>query len=98
MVTNPALTTRTSIEGSLERFWNLPKGAEVSTELRNRPLLKSRGSEFRSMRQGVSMEQKRDTKERRGYIGINLFNLIPLIDIVHGVVDEESVDRVQGRK
>ncbi len=96
--TNPALSTQTPIEVSLERFWNLPEGSELSRELRDRPLSKSRGPERRSTRQRVSMEQKRDTKERRGYLGINLFNLIPLIDIVHGVVDEESVDRVEGRK
>ncbi len=97
-VTNPALATQTSIEGSLERFWSLPEGYEVNTERRDRPLPKSRGPELRSASNGVSMEQQRDTRECRGYLGINLFNLIPLIDIVHGVVDEESVDRVEGRK
>lgn len=97
-VTSPALTTQTSIGGSLERFWSLPEGYGVNTERRDHPLPKGRGPELRSAKPGVSMEQKRDTRERRGYIGINLFNLIPLIDIVHGVVDEESVDRVEGRK
>ncbi len=44
------------------------------------------------------MDQRREERERRGYFGINLFNLIPLIDIVHGDVTTESADRVKGRK
>lgn len=98
MASNPALSAQTSIERSLERFWNLLEGSVASSEPSDRPLSKKRSTEIRSARRGVSIEQKRDTKERRGFIGINLFNLIPLIDIVHGVVDEESVDHVEGRK
>lgn len=94
---NPPLSTQTNINASVERFWNLP---DESGAARNRSL--NRSEEHRSIvtpasKRG-SLKQKRETRERRGYFGINLFNLIPLVDIVHGDVITESVDRVEGRK
>lgn len=96
-LTNPPLVEQRSIDGSLERFWNLPDNPKVEESQSVERPMRSRASSVPT-RKGVSMEQKREVRERRGYFGINLFNLIPLIDIVHGEVTTESLDSVEGKK
>jgi hypothetical protein len=96
-LTNPPLTEQTSIDGSIERFWNLPDDPkEGKIRLLVRPAPRERVVSRTS--NGVAMEQKRDVRERRGFFGINLFNMIPLIDIVHGDVVTESSDNVSGKR
>ncbi len=96
-LTNPPLTEQTSIDGSIERFWNLPndpKEGKIRSLVRPAP----RERVVSRTSNGVAMEQKRDVRERRGFFGINLFNMIPLIDIVHGDVVTESSDNVSGKR
>ncbi len=92
------VATQSPIDNSFERFWNLPKPvvekAEDFDQRRGAPPHPATSLKT----QTLSMNQKRDKRQRRSFIGINLFNLIPLIDIVHGDVIEESVDHVEGRK
>jgi len=97
-LTNPPFVEQASIDTSLEGFWNLPEEPKVTKSCSSvkRPMDTRVLSD--SVRKGASMEQKREVRERRGFFGINLFNLIPLIDIVHGEVTTESSDRVRGRK
>lgn len=92
-LTNPPLSTQTNINASVERFWDLPdeSGATRNHSEPHRSIVTP------ASKRG-SLKQKRETRERRGYFGINLFNLIPLVDIVHGDVITESVDRVEERK
>jgi hypothetical protein len=96
-LTNPPLTEQASINGSIERFWNLPVDQK---EGKSRSLTRPahRKGVALSTSNGVAMEQKRVVRERRGFFGINLFNLIPLIDIVHGDVVTESSDNVSGKR
>ena len=96
-LTNPPLVEQRSIDGSMERFWNLPDNPNVAKSQSVKRPMHSRTSSVPA-RKSASMEQKREVRERRGFFGINLFNLIPLIDIVHGEVTTESLDSVEGKK
>lgn len=101
MWTNRALSSgsysqSTSIEPTINRFWNV-----LETELEEEKVVVAKsGHVTKTVAAKPKMEawQTRTEKEHRGHIGINLFNLIPLIDIVHGEVDTESTDHVIGRK
>ena len=110
--TNPPLTEQSSLDASIERFWNLPDPPQATAAPvqpapprfgHGRHGHRGRHHHHRPVHpppdpKGTSVDQSRDTRERRGYWGINLFNLIPLIDVVHGSVVEDSSDRVRGRK
>jgi len=96
--TNAPLVEQTEIDGSLEQFWNLPEPLEAEVGQIQRQNPKVPRGKLETVRNSVSMKQERETRGRRGFIGINLFNLIPIIDIVHGEVVEGSVDYVEGRK
>jgi hypothetical protein len=45
-----------------------------------------------------SISQRKDQRDRRGYFGINLFNMIPLIDIVTGSSETTSSDHVEASR
>ena len=95
---NPPLTHPGSLDSTIENFWNVAL-AEVSPA---RPQVRQGNTSATGARTGslpsTEVQQDRSSRERRGYIGINLFNVIPLIDFVHGDVTTESSDHVKGRK
>lgn len=90
--TNPPLSEQTRIDGSIERFWNLPEEPRRAQSHSARPQKRLDTLSVPASR-GTSVGQKREVRERRGFFGINLLNMIPLIDIVHGEVVSESLDR-----
>ncbi len=92
----PSTEAPNAIDSSIERFWNTPKGHST-------PNITAReatpnNTQSRSSPQNNTLEQSRNTRERRGFFGINLFNVIPIIDIVHGNVVTENNDRVTSKK
>jgi hypothetical protein len=97
-VSNPPLTESSSIDSTIETFWNVTLAEEATAV--SEPQATSTTLNSTSTKQGPStrVEQKRSNRERRGYFGINLFNAIPLIDFVHGDVTSESNDNVKGRR
>ncbi len=105
--TNPPLSRpESTINSSIERFWNLPESPTPvrrstaqprcaprphyhpshSCNPRNNPPAKNR------------LVQDQNSRERRGHFGINLFNMIPLIDIVHGSSESSNSDHVEASK
>ncbi len=97
-VTNPPLAASPSLDKSLEDFWNLPETHEKSVASSGDLTRQRVSEESQDLRLNAVLKQSRETRGRRGFIGINLFNLIPLIDIVHGEVVDDSSDHVERRK
>lgn len=95
---NPPLNQSSSLDSTIERFWNV-KLAEEPIRV-SEPRMRTNTPSCSPARSNHSMEveQDRNTRERRGYFGINLFNAIPIIDFVHGSVTTDSSDNVKGRK
>jgi hypothetical protein len=99
-ISNPPLSQSASIDSTIETFWNVTLTEDPVVEPRaqvrvsNSNLICSASGNVPS----TQVEQDRSTHERRGYFGINLFNAIPLIDIVHGNVSTDSKDNVKGRR
>jgi hypothetical protein len=97
-VSNPPLTESSSIDSTIETFWNVTLAEEATTKSAPRVTSTPPGSTSTKIVPSTQVEQDRSTRERRGYFGINLFNVIPLIDFVHGDVTSESKDNVKGRR
>ncbi len=89
-------TQSASIEPTINRFWNvLESDLEEEKIVKMSPVCTTR---VVAAKPKMEASQTRNEQEHRGHIGINLFNLIPLIDIVHGEVRTESSDHVSGQK
>jgi len=114
-VSNPPLSRPAStINESIERFWNLPDTSTTSAQVHGvahqcqppssysqpcRPIHPNRQyCQSPQPRANNHLSQDQQSHERRGYLGINLFNVIPLIDIVHGSSESSSSDHVEASK
>jgi len=95
---NPSAATSSDVAPTLERFWNIQ--LEEAAPLANDQQVVSRQPVVvkKQAKPRMAASQTRDKREHHGYWGINLFNLIPVIDIVHGEVETESSDRVEGHR
>ena len=97
-LSNPPLSQTSSLDSTIEQFWNVKLAEEpVRTTEQRAPRSTPSCSAPRS-NHTMEVTQDRNTRERRGYFGINLFNAIPIIDFVHGSVTTDSRDNVNGRK
>ena len=97
-LSNPPLSETSLLDSTIEQFWNVKLAEEpVRTSESRVPRSTPACSTTRS-NHSMEVEQDRNTRERRGYFGINLFNAIPIIDFVHGSVTTDSRDNVKGRK
>ena len=97
-LSNPPLTHPSSLDSTIENFWNVTLVEESPVRPQVRPGHTSVTGAQTGSSPSTEVQQDRSSRERRGYIGINLFNVIPLIDFVHGDVTTESSDHVKGRR
>ena len=97
-LSNPPLSHASSLDSTIEGFWNVTLTQEQMQRPEPRVLVKASACSVKRSNHSVEVEQDRNTRERRGYFGINLFNAIPIVDFVHGSVTTDSSDNVKGRK
>ena len=121
-IANPPLSENTStINESIERFWNLPVPEPTTTtnstysEYRPAPRTSYHCQPSREpyrystpvekhthttvvKQPNHSISQQKNQRDKRGYFGINLFNMIPLIDIVTGSSETTSSDHVEASR
>lgn len=113
-ITNPALSVpESTINQSIERFWNLPERPlpeTSSTVNSSQPACppNTYNLYYRSHHQATTtaqvpphrdhLAQQQSNNQRRGFLGINLFNIIPIVDIVYGKAESSSSDHVKAYK
>ncbi|MCZ6674589.1 MAG: hypothetical protein O7C75_16800 [Verrucomicrobia bacterium] len=97
-LSNPPLVEHSSIDSTISQFWNVTLVPESKVETEVEPKVSYRSTVPAKPGPSTRVSQDRNTKERRGYFGINLFNVIPLIDFVHGEAQTTSLDHVEGQK
>ena len=97
-VSNPPLEHSSSIDSTINQFWNVTLAEEAVRTPKSSVTYSSPSCSPVRTNPGTEVVQDRSTRERRGYFGINLFNAIPIIDFVHGNVTSSSTDRVEGRR
>ncbi|MDD4347921.1 MAG: hypothetical protein PHF70_02345 [Opitutales bacterium] len=113
-LTNPALSVpESTINQSIERFWNLPERplpetpATQPTQPARSPYMQHRCRRYACSEPITApavpphrdhLAQQQSNNQRRGFLGINLFNLIPIVDIVYGKAETTSSDHVNSYK
>lgn len=97
-LSNPPMSKESSIDSTIEQFWNVKLQEEPLRTTRSTPSVTLPSCASQRSSHSVEVKQDRKTRERRGYFGINLFNAIPIIDFVHGSVTTDSSDNVAGRR
>ncbi len=112
-ITNPALSVPGStINQSIERFWNLPeRPLPEASPVAYSPQPPCRANTHHNHRGGCvantsspvpphrdHLAQQQSNNQRRGFLGINLFNIIPIVDIVYGKAESSSSDHVNSYK
>lgn len=97
-LTNPPLSQTSSLDATIDQFWNVKLAEEPVRSPEVRPPMTTPSCSTVRSSHSMEVAQDRNTRERRGYFGINLFNAIPILDFVHGSVTTDSRDNVKGRK
>ena len=97
-LSNPPLSHSSSLDSTIEQFWNVKLAEEPVRRSEPRAPLRTPSCSASRSNHSMEVKQDRNTRERRGYFGINLFNAIPIIDFVHGSVTTDSSDNVKGRR
>jgi hypothetical protein len=98
-LSNPPLAQqRSSLDNTIEQFWNIKLADEPVRSFAPRATVSTPSCSVPRSSHSMEVKQDRNTRERRGYFGINLFNAIPIIDFVHGSVTTDSSDNVKGRR
>jgi len=98
-LSNPPLAQqRSSLDDTIEHFWNVKLADESVRSVAPRATVSSPSCSVPRSSHSMEVKQDRNTRERQGYFGINLFNAIPIIDFVHGSVTTDSSDNVNGRR
>ncbi len=97
-LSNPPLSRSSSLDATIEQFWNVKLAEEPVCRSEPRAPLRAQSCAAARSSHSMEVQQDRNTRERRGYFGINLFNAIPIIDFVHGSVTTDNSDNVKGRR
>jgi len=94
----PAAEPMSDITPTIERFWNVQLEEFPSETATSNAISRPAVTQAPVAQARMQAQQRRDVREHRGHWGINLFNIIPLVDIVHGEVRTESSDSIEGRR